>query len=252
MIIFLGSFQYIRDWVESKKLKPENGGSFSKLNDVQSRALEAHLEEKTYTRVIDICAYIEKKFGVHYTVSGLTKWLHNHNFRYKKPKAVPAKADIAKQEEFIEKYTDIRHETENDSYAAFEGVLENDRPILAIINTTLLDWDGKASHPWIATLRINYDGTATNGMPDQKTYDLMDKFEDELMVSLPHDIGYLNIGRETADNLREVYLACTEFRKSSQTIDQLITQYQNDLQIDYTIYKDKYWKSFERFNRTVE
>lgn len=159
---------------------------------------------------------------------------------------------IWREKEFIEKYTDIRHETENDSYAAFEGVLENDRPILAIINTTLLDWDGKASHPWIATLRINYDGTTTNGMPDQKTYDLMDKFEDELMVSLPHDIGYLNIGRETADNLREVYLACTEFRKSSQTIDQLITQYQNQLQIDYTIYKDKYWKSFERFNRTVE
>jgi len=159
---------------------------------------------------------------------------------------------IWREKEFVEKYTDISHETENDSYTAFEGMLENDLPILAIINTTLLDWDGKASHPWIVILRINYDGNATNGMPDQTTYDLMDKFEDELMASLPCDSSFLNIGRETADNLREVYLACTEFRKSSQTIDQLIMLYQNNLQIDYTVYKDKYWKSFERFNRTVE
>jgi len=159
---------------------------------------------------------------------------------------------IWREKEFVEKYTDVRHETENDSYTAFEGMMQNDLPILAIINTTLLDWDGKVSHPWIVTLRINYDGTSTNGMPDQTTYDLMDKFEDDLMAGLPHDIGYLNIGRETADNIREVYLACTEFRKSSQIIDQLITQYQNRLEIDYAIYKDKYWKSFARFNKTIE
>ncbi|OOG18505.1 DUF695 domain-containing protein [Sphingobacterium sp. CZ-UAM] len=159
---------------------------------------------------------------------------------------------IWREKEFVEKYTDVRHEAENDSYTAFEGMLQNDLPILAIINTSLLDWNGKASHPWIVTLRINYNGTATNGMPDQLTYDLMDKFEDDLMSSLPQDIGHLNIGRETADNIREVYLACTEFRKSSQTIDQLIGEYQNKLDIDYAIYKDKYWNSFERFNKTIE
>ena len=70
----------------------------SKLNDTQSRALESHLEETTYTRVIDICAYIEKTYAVRYTVSGLTKWLHQHSFSYKQPKTVPAKADLAKQE----------------------------------------------------------------------------------------------------------------------------------------------------------
>lgn len=95
---------YITDWTSDEKLKPENGGSYSKLNDTQSRALESHLEETTYTRVIDICAYIETTYGVRYTVSGLTKWLHQHRFNYKQPKAVPAKADVAKQEEFIEKY----------------------------------------------------------------------------------------------------------------------------------------------------
>ena len=98
---------YITDWSSDEKLKPENGGSYSKLNDTQSRALESHLEETTYTRVIDICAYIEKTYAVRYTVSGLTKWLHQHSFSYKQPKTVPAKADVAKQEEFIEKYIEL-------------------------------------------------------------------------------------------------------------------------------------------------
>ena len=103
--------QHITDWTSDEKLKPENGGSYSKLNDSQSRALESHLEEITYTRVLDICAYIEKTYGVCYTVSGLTKWLHQHRFSYKHPKTVPAKADMAKQEEFIEKYIKLVAET---------------------------------------------------------------------------------------------------------------------------------------------
>ena len=78
---------YITDWTSDEKLKPENGGSYSKLNDTQSRALESHLEETTYTRVIDIGAYIEKTYGVRYTVSGLTKWLHQHRFSYNSPYA---------------------------------------------------------------------------------------------------------------------------------------------------------------------
>ncbi len=102
---------YITDWTSDEKLKPENGGSYSKLNDTQSRALELHLGEITYTRVIDICAYIEKTYGVHYTVSGLTKWLHQHRFSYKQPKTVPAKADVTKQEEFVEKYIKLVAET---------------------------------------------------------------------------------------------------------------------------------------------
>lgn len=102
---------YITDWRSDEKLSPENGGSYSKLNDVQSRALESHIEETTYTRVIDICAYIEKRYGVRYTVSGLTKWLHQHRFSYKQPKTVPAKADVAKQEEFIKQYVALVADT---------------------------------------------------------------------------------------------------------------------------------------------
>lgn len=103
--------QHLTDWITDEKLKPENGGLSSKLTDIQSRDLDVHLAETTYTKVIDICAYVEVTFGVRYTISGMTKWLKQHDFSYKHPKSVPAKADLAKQEEFIEKYLNLVADT---------------------------------------------------------------------------------------------------------------------------------------------
>lgn len=111
--------QHLTDWATDEKLKPENGGSYSKLDDVQTRSLDTHLSDTTYTRVMDICAYVEATFGVRYTVSGMTKWLKEHKFSYKHPKNVPAKADLAKQEEFIEKYLELVSDTPVDEPILF-------------------------------------------------------------------------------------------------------------------------------------
>jgi transposase len=111
--------QHLTDWSNDEKLKPENGGSYSKLDDNQTRVLDAHISEATYTRVMDICANVEKTFGVRYTVSGMTKWLKEHKFSYKHPKNVPAKADLAKQEEFIEKYLALVADTPTDEPILF-------------------------------------------------------------------------------------------------------------------------------------
>lgn len=103
--------QHLNDWTNAKKLKPENGGSCSKLDERQSRLLEAHIKLETYTRALDICAYVEATFSTSYTVSGMTKWLKQQDFRYKQPKRVPAKADPVKQEEFIGSYLALLEDT---------------------------------------------------------------------------------------------------------------------------------------------
>src|SRR5271154_5125663 len=41
---------HLREYIESKKLKPENGGSASKLNNAQALELVAHLVETTYMK----------------------------------------------------------------------------------------------------------------------------------------------------------------------------------------------------------
>jgi hypothetical protein len=157
---------------------------------------------------------------------------------------------IWRQKEFIEKYEGIRYNTENDSYNSLEATLNNGKPLLAIVNSVLLDWDSKASHPWILTIEIKYKGNK-NGMPDNETYELMNKFEDDLMLELIDSEGYLNVGRQTADNSREIYFACKDFRLPSYVLNKYKSDYKNKLSVDYDIYKDKYWKSFNRFKPQI-
>lgn len=49
----------------------------------------------------------------------MTKWLKEHKFSYKHPKNVPAKADLEKQEEFIEKYLGLIADTPNNEPILF-------------------------------------------------------------------------------------------------------------------------------------
>jgi hypothetical protein len=158
---------------------------------------------------------------------------------------------IWRQKEFIEKYEGTRYNTENDSYNSLKASLNNGKPLIAIVNLTLLDWDSKASHPWILTIKIKYKANE-NGMPDKVTYESMNMFEDELMLELKDSDGYLNVGRQTADSSREIYFACKDFRLPSKILTKFQSNYKNRLNIDYDIYKDKYWQSFNRFKQTIE
>ena len=96
-------------------------------------------------------------------------------------------------------------------------------------------------------LKIKYNGENNNGFPNDKTYQLLDKIENEITKELKDADGYLNIGRETANSLREVYFACREYRKPCKVVDKIIKKYNDSIDLDYEIYKDKYWRSFERF-----
>lgn len=154
---------------------------------------------------------------------------------------------IWRQKEFIEKYEASRYNTESDSYSSFEATTEEDLPVIAIINTDLLAWDSKASHPWIMTITVEYNGDDNLGMPNPETYELLNTFEDEVMKELKDSDGYLNIGRQTAEGERKIFFACKEFRKPSKAIARIMEEKKNIIKGDYDIYKDKYWKSFNRF-----
>ncbi|MDN3583008.1 DUF695 domain-containing protein [Mucilaginibacter flavus] len=154
---------------------------------------------------------------------------------------------IWREKEFIEKYEDVRHNTDEDEYASLTADLKSGNKLIAIVNTALLNWDSKASHPWILTVEIKYNGEKNNGMPDNATYQLLDEIEDKMREELKDHDGYLNIGRQTADSVREIYFACNDFRKPSKVLFNVKRQYADRLKIDYDIYKDKYWQSFDRF-----
>jgi hypothetical protein len=151
-----------------------------------------------------------------------------------------------RQKEFVEKYEGIRHDTENDNYAAIEGRSPAGQPLIAVVNHDLLHWNAKASHPWFTIVRIPYKAGA-NGMPDEKTFHALDSVEEEILRWLKDAEGCLNLGRETADGLREMYFACKDFRKPSLVLADATTRFADIFKIEYTIFPDKYWRIMDRF-----
>ena len=152
-----------------------------------------------------------------------------------------------RQKEFIEKYEGVRYDTENDNYSGLEAELESGNALIAIVNTELLRWDSKASHPWVSILTLKYDGTLNNGMPNDDDYQLLNTIEELIMLQLKDIDGYLNIGRQTAEGDREIFFACKDFRKPSQIFFNIQKDYSSNFEIEYDIYKDKYWQTFNRF-----
>lgn len=50
---------HVHEYQENQKLKPENGGSISKLSAASTTELLSHLEENVYFKVEDICIYVK-------------------------------------------------------------------------------------------------------------------------------------------------------------------------------------------------
>ncbi|RZL32788.1 MAG: DUF695 domain-containing protein [Pedobacter sp.] len=153
---------------------------------------------------------------------------------------------IWREKEFIEKYDDLWHSTETNNHSILEGTLQNGKPLLAVVNMDLLAWENKASHPWILTVTVNYNADP-NGLPNNDTLQQLNDLEDTLLEELKDSEGYLNIGRETADGIREFYFACKDFRKPPKVVEKIIAENKGKLKISFDIYKDKYWQSFNRF-----
>lgn len=101
-------------------------------------ALIEHLTEVTYHHTHQIVAYVLAQFGVCYTVAGMNKWLHHHDFSYKKPKGVPHRFDEAKQQEFVEAYKALKSSCGKEETILFMDAVH---PTQAT----------KLSHGWIRT-----------------------------------------------------------------------------------------------------
>ena len=129
--------RYILDYLENESFDFNYKGSSEQLSEEQSEQLIKHLEENLYTKVVEIVAYVQVEFNVKYTVSGMTDWLKKHNFSYKSPKGTPSKADVAKQQEFIEIYEQLK-----------ELSVANDEPIL-LFDGVHPSMQTKVSHGWI-------------------------------------------------------------------------------------------------------
>lgn len=154
---------------------------------------------------------------------------------------------IWREKEFVEKYQDIRHDSSSDEFTGFEGTVDGDKPIISTFNTTILNWDNKASHPWILVFMIEYDAIGNAGFPSNEDYEWISKFEEDIEKELPGLEGYIFLGSETVDGIRETFIACREYRLATAVASKLRDKYIDKLNLSFEFYKDKYWQSFERY-----
>lgn len=152
-----------------------------------------------------------------------------------------------RQKEFIERYDGIYYNAGHDTHTLLEAASETGNPMLAIINTRLMHWQDKASHPWIAVMTVKYKADENKGLPADRDYDLLDRIEESTVTQLPDKEGYLYIGRQIGDNEQNMYIACRDFRKPSKILYIVQQNFKAKAAITFDIYKDKYWRSLEHF-----
>lgn len=98
-------------------------GGFSKLSIEQISVLTDELDNKIYLSTKDICFYVQDRFGIPYTISGMTDLLHRLDYVYKKPKLVPAEPDIEAQEMFLKQFNDfMKDKAENEAVVFVDAV----------------------------------------------------------------------------------------------------------------------------------
>lgn len=152
-----------------------------------------------------------------------------------------------REKEFIEKYEYTCYDIQNEKYAGLSANTHAGNPVLLMVNCSAMEWNGSASHRWILTIIINYDGQHNDGLPEPETNKAMDRIEDRILEELPASRGTIYLGRETYEGNRHIYLASHDFREPSRVADFISNLYSKEFQIEWDIYKDKYWLSLDRF-----
>ena len=79
-------------------------GGAGRLTPAQEAELTETLTRRLFPSTAAVMAHIERQHGVAYSKPGMIKLLHRLGFEYRKPKGLPARADVAAQEAFIALY----------------------------------------------------------------------------------------------------------------------------------------------------
>jgi transposase len=107
-------------------------GSEALLNAEQLRALDAHLNDTVYQTAAEVARYVEDRWQVRYTASGMTAVLHRLGYVFKKPKLQPGKhPPVETQEAFIAKYHEIKeNKAEDDVILFMDAMHPQHNPVL--------------------------------------------------------------------------------------------------------------------------
>lgn len=94
-------------------------GAKRSLDPEQEKALVEDLSARLFLTSTAVQAHIRAWFGVEFSRSGLIKYLNRLGFECRKPKALPARADVAAQAAFIAAYERLLNDLGGDEVVYF-------------------------------------------------------------------------------------------------------------------------------------
>lgn len=203
--------------------------------------------------------YIRDRFGVVYSIRGVTKLLNRIGFSYKKVKIVPGKADRTKQEEFVKTYEKLKKDKQKEDVIYFgDGCHPKHNPIPAY------GWIEKGTNKNIKTntgrQRINLNGVVN--IEDVTDIEVLSEkaLNNEAVIRMfeklliKHTVGTIYI---ILDNARYYYSSkVKEFTKSNPRIQLVfLPPYSPNLNIIERLWLffqkkmlyNKYYESFTEF-----
>jgi transposase len=108
-------------------------GSEALLSPAQLAQLDAHLQEHLHPSAAAVARWVEERFGVCYTDSGMTALLRRLGYRYKKPKLLPGEPPAPEvQEAFVASYQKLKqNRAEHDAVLFMDATHPQHNPVLA-------------------------------------------------------------------------------------------------------------------------
>jgi transposase len=132
------TYNYISDYLQKNKIAHDpRGGALCKLTPKEEIELIKYLSTTTHLTANSIRAYVLKKYGIKYTITGITKWLERNDFVYKKPKPIPSKLDEQKQYDFIEYYNNLK------------STVEDSNSLIMFMDAVHPEYQSQAVYGWI-------------------------------------------------------------------------------------------------------
>jgi len=204
---------HLKDYHDNNKLKTNNGGSKTKLYASQMLELSAHLEVNNYVTVRDINNYIEQKYAVKYTISATTNLLKRLGFVYKKPKLVPGKLDLDKQEHFKLQYHSLKSNLKSDEAIFFMDAVHP-------------QYQAKAKSGWIKKDQVKTLPTTSGwkrkhiiGAINLQDFQLINS--DNPKINSDYIIEFLKKLEKNTLNKEKIYLICdnASYNKSKKVKD---------------------------------
>jgi len=102
------------------------------LSFEQEQELDTYLQEHLHITAKSVVTYVDEHWGIYYSESGMTDLLHRLGYVYKKPKLVPGKADAQAQEDFLDRYEDLKeNQSEHEVILFMDAVHPQHNPVMA-------------------------------------------------------------------------------------------------------------------------